>query len=180
MNKLIKTKIIAVLGIFILSFLSHFIYNIFPNPITSIFFPVNESIFEHMKLIYTSTLLYGIIDYILLKKGKIIFQNFPLQLFLTSFLGIIFYLILYLPIRSLLGEYLPISILLLLITYIIMQILSYHILEQKEYKLLNILSVPLIIIVYIIFMILTYFPPHNIFFLDTSKNIYGIPPTTNQ
>ena len=66
-----KIKILAVIGIFILSFLSHFAYEIFPNIIFSFIFPVNESIWEHMKILFTSTLLYGIIDYLLLKKYNI-------------------------------------------------------------------------------------------------------------
>ena len=66
-----KIKIIAVLGIFLLSFISHFAYELFPNIIFSFIFPVNESIWEHMKIIFTSTLIYGIIDYLLLKKYKI-------------------------------------------------------------------------------------------------------------
>lgn len=168
-----KRKIIATIIIFILSFPSHFLYQIFPNPLFSFFFPVNESIFEHMKIIYTTTLLYGIIEYYTLKKEK--YNNFPLQLFLTSFLGIILYLILYLPIRFLIGEYLPISILLLLITYTIMQILSYYLLKAKEYPLLNKLAIPLIIIIYIIIILLTYNPPHNLLFYDTNTKSYGIP-----
>ena len=67
-----KIKVVAVLGIFILSFLSHFAYDLFPNIIFSFIFPVNESIWEHMKLLSTTILLYGIIEYFLLK----IFENF--------------------------------------------------------------------------------------------------------
>ena len=70
-----KIKILAVIGIFILSFLSHFAYEIFPNIIFSFIFPVNESIWEHMKILFTSTLLYGIIDYLLLKKYNINYET---------------------------------------------------------------------------------------------------------
>ena len=180
MNKLIKIKIIAIIGIFIISFLSHFIYTIFPNIITSILFPVNESIFEHMKIIFTSTIIYSIIDYILLKKENISTDNFWIQLLLTSFLGIIIYLILYLPIRYSIGEYLPISILLLFITYTIMQIVSYYLLAKEKIPYPNKLTVLVIIIIYIIFAILTYYPPHNNLFLDTSTSTYGINPLTKK
>ena len=180
MNKLIKIKIIATIGIFIISFLSHFMYTIFPNTITSILFPVNESIFEHMKIIFTSTIIYSIIDYILLKKENISTDNFWIQLLLTSFLGIIIYLILYLPIRYTIGEYLPISILLLFITYAIMQIVSYYLLTKEKIPYPNKLTILLIIIIYIIFAILTYNPPHNDLFLDTSTSTYGINPLTKK
>lgn len=173
-SKLKKIKILAIIGIFILSFLTHFIYNYFPNILISFFFPVNESIFEHMKIIYTSTLIYGLIDYLILKKNKINFNNFKAQLFLTSFLPIPIYLIIYLPLYAIFGENLIISILLLLIIYIISQILSYYLLLSNKLPLLNTLAIPLIILVYLNFILLTYAPPHNFLFLDTNTNTYGI------
>ena len=60
-----KVKIIAVIGIFILTFIFHFAYEFIPCTLTAIFFPVNESIWEHQKLIFTSVIFYGIIDYML-------------------------------------------------------------------------------------------------------------------
>lgn len=170
-----KIKLIAIFGIFLLSFPSHFIYDTIPNFLTSIFFPVNESIFEHMKIIFTSTLLYGPIDYFLLKKNHINFNNFPFQLFFTGFISIPIYLIIYLPINSLFGENLIISISLLFITYIISQIISYYILSQKPFPYLNKLALPLIIVTYLIFTLLTYFPPNNFLFYDTTTKSYGIP-----
>lgn len=175
MMNLKKIKIIAIVGIFLLSFPAHFLYKLFPNLLTSILFPVNESIFEHMKIIYTSTLIYGIIDYYLLKRNNIIYANFLFQLFLTSFISIPFYLILYLPIHYLIGEKLIISILLLLITYIFSQIISYSILKHPHIPYLNTLAIPLIILIYIIFILLTYFPPNYYLFYDTTTNSYGNP-----
>ena len=62
-----KVKIINVFAVFLLSFLAHNIYKWFPNTITSIFFPVNESIFEHMKIISTCFLFYGIFEFFIIK-----------------------------------------------------------------------------------------------------------------
>lgn len=169
-----KIKILAIIGIFIISFGSHFIYDLLPNFITSIFFPVNESIFEHMKIIFTSILLYGPIDNMLLKKNNIELNNFTFQLFFTSFISIPIYLIIYLPIRAILGEKIIISISILLITYIISQIISYYILRKKTLPKLNKITIPAIIITYIIFTILTYYPPKNFLFYDTQTKTYGI------
>ena len=168
-------KIIAIIGIFLLSFPAHFLYDLFPNSLTSIFFPVNESIWEHMKIIFTTTCLYGIIDYILLRKNNIAFSNFKAQLFITSFFSIPIYLAIYLPLNYFIGENLFISIFLLLITYTISQIISYYILSSKPIPYLNFLATPLIILIYILFTILTYLPPHNYLFYDTNTNSYGIP-----
>ena len=45
-----KWKVISCIGIFLLSALLHFIYDWFPSFFTSLFFPVNESIWEHNKI----------------------------------------------------------------------------------------------------------------------------------
>ena len=167
-------KLIAIINIFIISFPAHFLYDFFPNIITSILFPVNESIFEHMKIIFTSTLIYGLIDYIILKLNNIKFNNFIFQLFYTSIISIPIFLILYLPIRFIFKEYLIITLLLLFITYIISQIISYYLLISPPKILLNAIAIPSIIITYIIFTILTLNPPNNYFFYDTINKSYGI------
>ena len=87
-----KDKIIGVVIIFILCFIFHFVYELIPSKITSIFFPVNESIWEHMKLIFTSVVVYGIIDYIILNKFKIKYNNFLTALFISAFTIIFNYL----------------------------------------------------------------------------------------
>ena len=58
-----KTRYLAVIGIFILNFVFHFTYDLLPNTLFSILFPVNESIFEHQKMIFSSFVFYSIIDY---------------------------------------------------------------------------------------------------------------------
>ena len=169
-----KIKIIAIIGIFIISFISHFAYNIFPNIIFSFIFPVNESIWEHMKIIFTSTLIYGIIDYILLNKYNIKYNNFAFQLYFTALSSIPIYLVLYIPLYKLLGENIIISIVLLLIVYSISQWISYNILKEKNIKVLNMLAIPIILISYLGFIYLTYNPIHNYIFYDTREEKYGI------
>ena len=66
-----RSRIISTIGIFLLCFLFHFIYDWIPSYITAIFFPVNESIWEHMKLLFSAIIFYGIIDYIILQKFKL-------------------------------------------------------------------------------------------------------------
>ena len=70
-----KIKIISAIGIFGLCFLFHFMYEWFPNYFSTIFFPVNESIWEHMKLLFSAVVFYGIIDYIILQKFNIKYNN---------------------------------------------------------------------------------------------------------
>ena len=167
-------KIIGFFVIFLLCFPFHFLYDWLPNSLFSIFFPANESIWEHMKLIYTSFVFYGIFDYILLRKNKINFNNFLIQLFLIPIIAIFIYLIIFIPIYKIIGENMIISIGLLAVVILIEQIFSYFILQYKEIKYQNIIGIIGIILVYIIFGYLTYKPIENYIFYDTVKDKYGI------
>lgn len=173
-KQLIQLKKSAVIGIFLLSFPCHFFYSYFPNILMSFFFPVNESIFEHLKILFTSILLYGIIDHFLLLKMKISYHNFSLQLFLTGIFSIVVFLILYLPCYYLIGEFFPFTILLMLVTYSLSQVLSYYILSLEEIPYFQFLSILFIILVYLNFLIFTYFPCKYDLFLDPTTNRYGI------
>ena len=164
-----KVKILAVFGIFILSFIAHNIYQMLPNILVSFFFPINESIFEHMKIIFTSTIIYGLIDYLLLVKNKIYFNNFSFQLFFTGFISILIFLVIYLPIHYLFSENLIVTLGILFITYIIGQFISSYLLKGPEFKFLNIISIFLIVLVYINFIVLTYTFDKDDFFYDTSN-----------
>lgn len=169
-----KTRIYAIIGIFLLSFICHFVFDLFPNVLFSIFFPVNESIWEHMKILFTATLLYSFIDKIILKKLNVNYNNYYLQLFISAFISIPIYLIIYLPIYNFIGENMFVPIFLLLIVYIIMQYISYKIMQKKETKIPNYIFSILIILTYIIFIYLTYNPPQNYIFYDSENEIYGI------
>lgn len=169
-----KVKLISTIGIFLLCFLFHFLYEWFPNSLFAILFPVNESIWEHMKLLFSGICLYGVVDYIILVKNKVQFNNFFLNLFITSLTSIPIYLIIFLPIYHFIGDNMIISITLMFIVILISQIISFIILSKKTYKMLNYLSFILIIISYVIFGYLTYNPIHNYIFLDKTKNLYGI------
>ena len=169
-----KAKIISVIGIFILCFLFHSIYEILPNTISAMLFPVNESIWEHQKLMFTSVVAYGIIDYIILNKLNIKYNNFFLSLFVSSITIIPIFLIIYLPFYYKIGSKMFLNIGVMLIAIIISQIISYCILNKKAYDKCNIISIILIIISYITLAYLTYNPIKCDLFFDTKDEKYGI------
>jgi len=168
-----KIKIIGIFIIFLLCFPLHFLYELLPNSLFSIFTPVNESVWEHMKLIFTSYLLYGIIDYFWLNKDNK-FNNFLLQLFIVPLLGVILYLIIYIPIYNILGENMIFSILLLFLVVVAEQLLSYYILNKENFKYQGIIGITGIILMYILFGYLTYKPIENYLFFDKTNSKYGI------
>lgn len=168
-----KIKIINVVFLFLLSFLWHFVYDWFPNNIFALFFPVNESIWEHMKIIYFCLFMGSILEFVLCKKNNIKINNFYIEAMVKSIIGVIFYLIIFIPFYLWLGESMLISISLMLITYIFMEYIGYKILTGEEMNI-NILPVIIIVLGCVMFVILTFYPLHNFLFFDEVKFGYGI------
>ena len=142
-----KVKIIGVFVIMVLSVLCHFLYEWNNNFIFSILFPVNESIFEHMKLIATPVFLYGIFEYFYYKKKNIIFNNLLLSLSVSIILGIIVYLIPYLIIDKFIGHNMIVSISLLFLNYCFIEYLSYKIINYREIKYSSYIGVALLFLI---------------------------------
>ncbi|MBQ4634507.1 MAG: hypothetical protein IJB71_04085 [Bacilli bacterium] len=172
MNKK-KLKIIGAIIAFALCFPLHFLYEKFPNFITSILAPVNQSIWEHMKILFGSIILAGVIQKIIIivkneKMNNVCFSNF-----VGAITSIPIFLIIYLPLYYLIGENMIISISVMLITIIIAEIISYIIMEKRQLNLEK-LTIFLVIFVYIIFTILTYYPLKIELFKDPETLEYGI------
>ena len=167
-------KKISVFFLFGLSFLVHFMYSIFPNDFFIVFFPVNESIWEHMKIIYTTILIYGGLEYFIIRYFKIPIHNYLFSLFVTSFIGIPIYLILFFPFFTRGFHNLSIHLIILFVTYIICSYISYFILTKKNILYHDWICIFFIIIGYIIFGYLTYHPLKNDLFFDPKAEKYGI------
>lgn len=168
-----KIKAISIFGIFLLCFLTHFGFSIFPNFVTSIFFPVNESIFEHLKMLVSSIYLWSLFEFYLLKKYKIIYSNFIFQTFIMSFIGCFFFLIIYLPLFIALSHNFIVDIICLFITIYFVNVIGFYILNSSNYHLNNI-GIVCSFLLYCAFAYFTYFPIHNFLFYDFSTSKYGI------
>ena len=93
-----KLKIIGVVVAFFLCFPFHFIYDRFPSFVTSIFAPVNESIWEHMKILFGSIILSGVIQKIIVVSKRLEFNNICFSNFVGAISSIPIFLIIFLPI----------------------------------------------------------------------------------
>lgn len=160
-----KKNIFMIIFLFLLSFLWHFMYDWFPSVLTSIFFPVNESIWEHMKIIFYCLLIGSVLE----KKGN----NYYLNILVKPLVGVLFYLIIFIPLYLIFGESMVISLSLMLFTYIIMELLGIKISKQEELNI-KVLPIIIIILISILFSILTFYPLHNFLFFDSVKLGYGI------
>lgn len=166
-------KVLSVFAIFLLCFITHFLYNWFPNTVFSIFFPVNESIWEHMKMMTSSILIWSVLEYFFYKKFRVNHNNFALSVFIELVLSIVIFLIIYLPIYHFTGSIFILNLIVLFISIYFVNVLSYYILMLRPLHK-EIIGIIGIILLYIIMGILTYNPPENYIFFDHLEHKYGI------
>lgn len=168
-----RIKYVKVVLMFASTFLFHFLYNWVPNPFFAIFTPVNESIFEHMKLIASAVFFIGLIEYICYLIFHFKPNNLFFAMFLEAVLGIIFYLTIYYLIGPLFHYSMTFILILLFITFVIIEWAGYFLLDKKiPYS--NAFGIIGFIVLYILFGYFTYKPLHTDFFFDTEDEKYGI------
>lgn len=168
-----KLKFLGVILAFLLSFLFHFLYNKIPCFITSIIAPVNESIWQHMKIIFGSILFSGVIQKIIVKVKHLPYRNICISNIIASLLSVPIFLIIYLPIYYTIGEHLPITLFLMLIVIILSQAITILIIRLKNLHMEN-WAILFAIIIYTMFGILTYNPPKYELFKDSITLNYRI------
>lgn len=164
-----KKILINTIIIYALCFLTHFGYSTFPNFITSIISPVNESVFEHFKMLYMTSIIFSILS---LKWTK--YKNFYITAYLRAMISTIILAIIYIPLYYTFGEVMAISLIVLFISILITELIIYKIPIKKHYHNFNVLSAIMLIINIFIFTYLSYNPIHGNLFYDTKHKIYGI------
>ena len=170
-----KIMIIKTIVIFLSLFLFSFVYKWVPNVLTSIIFPVNESLFEHLKMIYNAEVIVSLIIYLIIKKKDIKINNYMLALLSSTIFNVILFYLIYLPIYNRFGSNLIMTMIIYFVTLAISQYLFYLITMKKHNKFYNTLSLIVIPLIPIIFIYFTYKPPHTEFFFDPIEEVYGIP-----
>lgn len=156
--------------------LLHFAYEFSNNNfLIGLITPVNESIFEHLKLAIYPIIAWWIIFY-LLKKDK--YSLNKSTWFLGAFVSMISAVLVILSIHyivtySIGKEIMIVDIISLYLAILIAQIIAYHIYKYSS-KSSFLVSVSLISILIICFIFLTVFPPKIPLFEDPKSNTYGI------
>lgn len=174
MNTNKKLKIMGIIIAFTLCFPLHFLYDKLPCFLTSIIAPVNESIWEHMKLLFGSIIISGIIQKIIVKSKKIEINNICFSNFIAAISSIPIFLLIYLPIYYIIGENFIITIVIMFIAITTSEFIAFLITNRKKDLGLENISILFVILTYLVFALLTYFPPQFDLFLDPESITYGI------
>ena len=169
-----KFILINTILIFLFGFLAHGIYDWFPSFLTVIF-PVNESLYEHIKMIFISPIIIGLIGYFISYRKKKKYNNYFFSLYLTIMSNIVIFYGLFLPFYYRFGENLVVTLILYFISIFISQYINYLILTKtKNNNLLNIIGIIMLLTNYVILLYFTYNPLHIDFFFDPNNEVYGI------
>jgi hypothetical protein len=162
----------SILFILIASSLQHFLYDWTQSVFVSLWAPVNESVWEHLKIIFYPILMWWLIFYIVgHKKYELDINNWivgAVSSAIIAMLGIVF---LYYFIFSGLavGDNNAIHIIIEIVSIILGQSVGYHIASRaKVNKSTAIIFISLSIIIIMILAIFTFLPPNAPLFIDYS------------
>lgn len=166
---------VLIISFFLLSTLGtifHFTHSWFKNGLLlHIFSAINESTWEHMKMLVAPTLLLSIFQYFVLRGNYPNLFNGILFLFVVEILTIP---LLYEPLRMLLKRvHFHITILIFYLAIIFGIFSEYYILKNEISIFSELVSLILIGIITLKFAIFTYFPPKLFLFKDPFTKRYG-------
>lgn len=172
-----KLQIISIIFSILLGTLLHFSFELSSNNLfVASFSAVNESVWEHLKLVFFPMLIFSIIEYFLLKKynnkNNYIFSKTVSIIFAILFITIFFY-----TYTGIIGKnYFILDILSFLLAIILGELICHKLLIKniKINNLIKYLCIFLLIILLSFFIIFTYFPPKINYFKDPINNSYGI------
>ena len=168
--------LIGIPVLFIVGSIMHFLYNLlWENPVVGLFAPVNESIWEHSKMVLWPVILWWSIYYCFMgKQYEINAKRWFTGALVALVTSLITMPLLYYFYTGAFGvELLWVDILILLFAVIFGQLLGLHV-----YQYGNGLNTKLVLILFgvivLLFMLFTFFPPHIPLFQDAVTGGYGI------
>ncbi|QUH30804.1 DUF6512 family protein [Vallitalea guaymasensis] len=174
-KKVIIAEIVSAIAIILVGSLFHFLYEWTECTFIGIFSPVNESQWEHIKIMFYPVILVSIIEYFFVRYDVNNFV-FAKAMSVLVFIGTT-YLLIFLY-ECIFGEG---EMVLHVVTYIIGafvgQLVSYFILKSpKRSKCKNLIGYYIFLLLFLVITLFTFRPLQCDFFKDSTTGYYGIPP----
>lgn len=165
--EIISTIFIMILGIFL-----HFTFEWSnSNVLVGTFSPINESIWEHLKLIFFPMLITTIIVYFY--EGKNI-SSYLCAKMIGIILAIFFTIIFFYTYTGILGtNFAIVDISSFFIAVVLGQYVAYQKMQSK-FSCNYLMAIIIFLILYLCFLIFTFFPPHIALFRDPITGMFGI------
>lgn len=155
-----KKTIFSFLFIGLFGVLGHFLYEwTGNNAIIGMFFPVNESTWEHLKLLFFPTLIYSLGEYFLCKEKP---QNYFPAIAISVFCGMLSIVVLFYTISGILGFNVDfVNILIYFIGVAVTVYKKNKLLKNEKFSSQNsnIISLMFIILLTVLFVFWSFNPP---------------------
>lgn len=169
-------ELFGILFIIALGSMLHFTFELSGgSPLVGVFSAVNESVWEHLKLVFWPALLFMFTEYMPLRKRMI--GDFALAKTAGIYLAIIIIPVIFYSYTAITGK----SIFLVdisgfVVAVIVGQLSSYKLLTHKRLsESFNRISLVFLVLLGIAFVLFTFYPPQLIVFRDPVTGQYGIP-----
>jgi len=173
-KKVLVYEVVGTLFIIFLGSAFHFTYELSGRlAIVGAFSAVNESVWEHLKLAFWPSLIWLLIEYLLIRKFT---NNFLISKTLgtctmIALIPIVFYS--YTSITG--GSIFAIDIATFIVAVIFGQILSYTLFRKNQFaRNADRIALFILVVFGIAFIVFTFYPPHLPIFQDPMTNGYGI------
>lgn len=171
-KKLFKYEIIGFIFVSVLGTLFHFLYEwLGYSKVIALFCPVNESVWEHLKLLFFPYLIWTIIEYFLLNRKENFFSA-KIKGVLCGNLFIVTFFYTYSGISGRTSSF--IDILSFFVGTAIAFIISYEIMRNSKKDTNKIIPIIMFIAISGIFFLFTFMPPLIPLFEDPQKLTFGI------
>ena len=176
MNKKLKiVQIVVIILAIVFGTLLHFTYEWSgENRIVGLFSATNESVWEHLKLVFYPMLILGLIEYYFVKN---IANNYIEAKAIGIFTAISFIVISFFTYTGIIGtNFFIIDILIFIISIILGEWTSYKLMKRKNESTIQtkILAGGILIFLLSCFVIFTYVTPQVNLFRDFTNGTYGI------
>lgn len=174
-SKLLQIQIIAIVFSIVCGTLFHFVYQwTGENKIIAAFVPVNESIWEHLKLAFYPMGIFAIIEYFIVKNKT---NNYLEAKTIGIFVAIFFIVVAYFTYTGIIGAGIFfIDILIFILSIIIGEYVAYRLMIRKNESNEKTKILAIIILTFLLFgfILFTYYPPEVNLFRDFATGNYGI------
>ena len=175
MKKIKTAQIIVIILSLIIGTILHFTYELSgENNFVASFSAVNESTWEHLKLVFFPMLILGIIEYFVVKKES---NNYIEAKTIGIFTAICFIIVFFYTYTGILGtNFFVIDILTFILSIIIGEYVTYKLMtiENQSTTLSKVLSIGILIFLLLCFIIFTYNQPKVNLFKDPREKITDI------
>jgi hypothetical protein len=159
--------------IVILGSLFHFVYNWTGKSfLIGAFVPVNESVWEHLKMGLWAVITFSIVEY--RKLGKTVNNYFFAKAIGVMILSLTILLIYYSYTEIIGRNILALDIASYVIGVLLCQLVCFKLFQSQQSRVLDLTGAILLIMICLVFAIFTHYPPHAGLFRDSRNGTYGI------